>query len=257
MRTERNFGDALVTAMLALTVQSCMPPPPVHHFIPEAAEGVAAPAWTSLPPSEIFRITAGPASSSLPSSPPYPGEYDFTDCDSFLPAGISIAPGTKPTLFQYRLKADGSVHDASLLRSSGNTNLDKAALACADNAPRQEPMVAGVRAQILWVGGISWAYPPHGFFEPNPDGGPAGACRSWYPPDAVSRHQQGDTIVGFRIGKDGNPKDETVVQSSGSTFLDDAARHCVHTFKYFPSTEYGEPVELDKSARIEWRLAVF
>ena len=71
------------------------------------------------------------------------------------------------------------------------------------------------------------------------------------------RRQQGDTIIGYRIAKDGDPKDETVVQSSGSTFLDDAARSCVHAFRYYPAAEYGEPVELDKSARIEWRIADF
>jgi TonB family protein len=219
---------------------------------------VPSPAWMSLPPSEIVRITAGPVSSGPPPSLPYPGTYDFTDCDSFLPAGVSVAPGAKPTLFRYSLAPDGSVHDAALFRSSGNSILDKAALACADSTPRQEAMVAGARAQITWVGGISWAHPPHGFFEPNPDGrAAAGMCRNWYPPAAIMRHQRGDTIIGYRIGKDGNPKDETVVQSSGSTFLDAAARRCVHAFKYYPATEYGEPVELDKSARIEWRLATF
>jgi TonB family protein len=245
-------------AVLVLAVQSCTPPPPVHHFIPEAAEGAPSPVWMSLPPSEIVRITAGPASGSPLPSPPYPGAYDFTDCDSFLPAGVSVAPGTNPTLFRYNLAPDGSVHDASLFRSSGSPDLDNAALACVEKTPRPEAMVAGARAQIAWVGAISWAYPPHGFFEPNPDGGAAaGMCRNWYPPAAILRHRGGDTIIGYRIGKDGNPKDETVVQSSGSTFLDNAARGCVHAFKYYPATEYGEPVALDKSARIEWRLASF
>jgi len=208
-----------------------------------------------MPPSEIVRITAGPASHETPFAPPYAREYDFTDCNSFLPAGVSVAADTKPTLFRCRIDPDGSVHDVSLFRSSGDAILDKAALACAERTPHQEPISGGMRVQIHWVGAISWAHPPYGFFEPSPDGRTAaGSCKSRYPPGAIIHHQQGDTIVGYRIGPDGNSKDETVVQSSGSTFLDIAARACVHAFKYYPATEDGQTVELDKSARIEWRL---
>jgi TonB family protein len=253
MRTKHNLGNVTVAAALALSLASCNPPPPVHHFVPEVAAGAPSPVWTSLPPSEIVRIIAAPASRRPPPPPPFAGDYYFTDCDSFLPAGVSAKPGTKPTLFRYNLAPDGSVHDAALFRSSGDAALDRAALACAGHTHRQEALVAGAPAPIAWIGEISWAGSRHGFYEPNPDGGAAALCDTPYPSAALSPPEQGDAIIGFRIGKDGAAKDETVVKSSGHAALDAAARRCVHQFKYYPATAYGEPVQLDKSARIEYR----
>ncbi|HTT82529.1 MAG TPA: energy transducer TonB [Rhizomicrobium sp.] len=243
---------------LALATQCCVPPEPVHHFPPASADGAASPAWTSLPPSTIVRITAGSPTTAFSSwsraEPSNADEYDFTNCDSFLPAGVSVPPGTKPTLFQFQLDPDGTVHGAALYRSSGNETLDKLALACADSTHRPGAIIAGTRAQISWVGGIDWASARPGFFEPSPDGALAAMCELFYPPEAIRLHEQGDVIVGFRIGTDGNPKDETVVGSSGNISLDDAARRCVHSFRYFPASEFDQPIELDKSARIEFRI---
>jgi TonB family protein len=209
-----------------------------------------------LPPTAIVLITGGTSPASPP-SPPYADAYDFTDCDGYVPPGLSIASATKPTLFQYSLEQDGTVHGASLYRSSGNDGMDKAALVCANRSHTQEAMVAGTPARILWVGGILWAGPRHGLFEPSPDGAPAATCKPWYPPQAFRIHKQGDAIIGFRVGADGNPKDETVVRSGGSISLDDAARSCVHSFRYFPASENGQPAELDKTARIEFRILGF
>ena len=225
MRARFRFWYTALAAAVAFAVQSCVPPPPVHHFIAENVDGTSSTAWTQLPPSEIVRITAQPAPSRSPPAQPDAG-FDFTDCDTFLPAGVMVPPGTPPTLFSYRLDSDGSVHDASLIRSSGIAVLDKAALTCAEKTPRQEAMVAGKSAQISWTGEISWAYPRHGFVEPSPDGGSAGACGIPYPSGALSPPRQGDTIIGYRIGMEGKPHDETVIQSSGSPPLDRAARDC-------------------------------
>ena len=115
-------------------------------------------------------------------------------------------------------------------------------------------MVAGARLQIRWIGGILWSRPWHGFFDPNPDGALAATCSAAYPQDAIRLHQQGDAIVGFRIDAEGNTKDETIVRSSGNPLLDEASRRCVHAFRYFPAQQFELPVQLDKSARIEWRL---
>jgi TonB family protein len=262
MRTDEQKISLLaggIVGALTLALQSCVPPPPVHEPLPPHASGQSS-AWAALPPSEIVRITTGSSmqpgtASSL--SPTYADAYDYTDCDSFLSKGLSPAPGTGPTLFRYTLARDGTLRDASLFRSSGNEALDKAALECADNTHRQEAVVAGIPAQISWIGGVDWGNPRHGFFEPGPDGAPAATCKPYYSPRAIRFREQGDAIVGFRIGENGNPKDETVAQSSGSVSLDDAARRCVHAFRYFPAEENGYPVELDRTARIEFRILRF
>lgn len=250
----KHFGLA---AALAFALASCIPPPPVHEPPPPVSRGPSL-AWTALPPSAVLRITVGPVRHGIgppPPAPPNRDEFYSPDCDSFLPAGATVPPGSDPTLFEYRLAADGTVSGASLLRSSGNDMLDRAALACANRTHRQEAMVAG--APIRWTGGIFWSGAWHGFFDPGPDGMIAARCEISFPQDAIRHRQQGDVIVGFRIATDGTTKDETVIRSSGSALLDEASRRCVHTFRYFPARQIELPVELDKSARIEWRIVGF
>lgn len=249
-----NRGLVFLALLLAVAVAACVPPPPVHEIPPPVGTGIS-PAWGSLPPSAIVRIANEPSSpTALRPSPPNSDEYDSLNCDSFLPAAQSIPSGANPTLFKYTLATDGTVHDVLLERSSGNATLDKAALACANGAHRQEAIAAGTRMQIRWIGGILWSRPWHGFFDPKPDGSLAATCSITYPRDAIRLHQQGDAIVGFRIDDQGNTKDETIVRSSGSSVLDEASRRCVHAFRYFPARQVELPVQLDKSARIEWRL---
>jgi TonB family protein len=241
MRTERNFGNAIGTAVLALAILLGASPAP-------------SPSGTTWPaPSVTVKI--GTAADARKLLPPSSLQGAATNCDRFVSPGVIVAPDTRPTLFSYRLGADGSVHDATLIWSSGNGELDEAALACANAAHRQEEIVGGAAAEIVWTGAISWSPAGHTFFVPSPKRAAAATCRIDYPAESVGRSEQGDVIVGYRIGMDGAPKDETIVQSSGSHSLDDSALRCVSSFNYFPAYRNGRPVELDKSARIEWRLA--
>lgn len=191
---------------------------------------------------------------SPPTQPPNSIGKSASGCSWFLPAGLMVAQRTNPTLFWYHLAADGSVHDASLYQTSGNSDLDKAALACANTAHRQGAIVGGTPSEIDWIGGINWTSPGYFFIDPGPDRMLSEHCVLYYPPEAVRAHAQGNDVIGFRIGNDGNPKNETVVQSSGNRLLDESALRCIASFRYFPAYRNGHPVELDKSARIEWHL---
>ncbi len=226
---------------------------PVH------AETAAPSAWPQ--PTDTIVVTGMRVRSNNAPKPPSPAPdapaSPAPDCASTIPTGLTVGPDTGPTLFSYRLAIDGSVHDASLVRSSGVSALDQAALACANGAHRPQAFVAGAPAEITWTGGIRWASGRPVFFDPSPDGAFAAACNLYYPSHAVMRGQQGTAVIGFRIGMDGLPTDETVVASSGSASLDEGSEKCIDSFRYFPATRNGKPVKIDRSVRIDWRLESF
>jgi len=206
-------------------------------------------------PTDVMVVTAsrvgGPRGVQQP--PPRPSQ---SSCDKSLPTGRTISPDTKPTLFWYRLTPDGTIHDTSLYRSSGDSDLDKAALACADGEHIRPQLVTGTPAEIVWVGGINWPSAAHLFFVPAPDGTPAANCRLSYPSSAISRNQQGVADIGYRVGTDGIPKDATVVRSSDSSSLDAAALGCVQSFRFLPAYHNKQLVEIDRLARIAWQIVV-
>src|SRR5579864_9394744 len=114
-------------------------------------------------------------------------------CDQYLPSQFKMPPGATPTLFTFRLSADGTVHDAALFFSSGSGDLDEAALACAD-AERVTPFTHdGLPIEVNWVGAINWQAASHGYSPADPTG-KGGRCISmhYYPPIAVRLNQEGD-----------------------------------------------------------------
>lgn len=211
--------------------------------------------WVPPAPTEDMVVTASGGRPN-PAPPPefHPPPIGApTGCDKFLPSGLTIPQSSNGTLFSYRQSSDGQVHDATLLRSSGNNDLDKAALACANGSHLHLEIVGGIPAAISWVGGIDWARPGHPFFEPTPDGA-INLCRFYYPPDAIRRNQQGTVVVGFRIAADGSVNDGIIVQSSGSRALDRASQKCVESYRYFPAKRNEQPVEIDRASRVIWRI---
>jgi|SRR5579862_2058022 len=127
------------------------------------------------PPTDVLVVTA--STGGPPPTLPVPSQ---SSCDAHLPAGRAISRDANPTLFWYRLTPDGSLHDISLYRSSGDSDLDNAALACANDEHVRPQFVAGKPTEIVWVGGINWSNAAHVFFEPAPDGAHQ-VCRIPYP----------------------------------------------------------------------------
>ena len=225
-----------------------------NAFIAWPALALSSSGWIPPAPSESIVITASRVRAPRPPSPPpdLPTIIPLPACSGFLPPGLTVQP-SGATLFWYRLMPGGDVHDASLFRSSGNSDLDKAALACANSSHRPPEIVAGKPAEILWVGGVDWSIANPVFGEPTPNGKP-NQCRFFYPPRAIRLNQQGTTVVGFRIAADGTVKDEIVAQSSGSSSLDNAAIDCVKSYRYFPANQNEQPVEIDRATRFIWRI---
>ena len=206
------------------------------------------------PPTETIVVTAAPAASPMP----VPSSENASSgiCDGFLPPEPRGKQAGGTTLFWYHVTSGGEVRDVRLYRSSGNSTLDAAALACANGAYRRPAIISGTPADVVSIGAVDWAHTPSPDFEAGPDGHNHD-CRMWYPPVAVRNGQQGSVTVGFRIGTDGSTTDATIVDSSGSRALDSASLKCVAAFRYFPSYQNDQPVQADRSVRFVWRLIGF
>ena len=216
-------------------------------------------AATPMAPSQ----TGAPTQSATPNqpvpplriAPPNARSHYPTDCAAYLPPGVARPQTEGATLFSFRLTAQGEMRDIVLFQSSGNADLDNAALACAAAAIcHMEPVrVAGKPAEVTWVMGYFWRNRPPTFAMPSPSGQP-NLCNVFsYPLKAIRSRAGGTTILSYHIAIDGSEKDLAVTNSSGNADLDKASLDCVSTWRYFPVKQNGQPVQVDKITQVQWR----
>jgi len=147
----------------------------------------------------------------------------------------------------------GDVSNTVLTRSSGNGDLDEAALACASGSHLAPVLAAGKPIDVDLVGGVFWASKLHSFGYPSPSGEP-NSCSGFYPPLAIRLNQEGTTLVSVHVATDGSIQSPSVIQSSGYPALDQASLKCVGSYRYFPATQNGRPVAIDRTLSVAWRL---
>jgi protein TonB len=63
-----------------------------------------------------------------------------------------------------------------------------------------------------------------------------------YPIEAARRHEQGTVVIGLLVDESGSVVEARVVQSSGSQWLDRAARDQLAMWHFHPATQNGAPV---------------
>jgi TonB family protein len=202
---------------------------------------------------------AAPATAQLSPTRAAPDQHTYSypsSCDQFLPAGTTHPQTNRVTILSYRLPLTGEFEDISVFRSSGDSNLDQAAIQCAKAIHAPPFKVAGVPTEISWVTGYFWNIPPRrsAFLDVSPAGSGNICDAPIYPPIAVRKRQEGTVIVAYHVGADGSVKDIAVARSSGFPWLDGAAVTCAEFFHYFPATQNGKPIEVDKLLQFVWKL---
>ena len=149
--------------------------------------------------------------------------------------------------------------DVAVVRSSGDADLDRAAVACVSNsrantASRWFASIVGSHREIVrWtipvaVPGVP-PTPPYGQYLPIPH-----SCEGWYPPAEIKAKVEGKTTVGFQITVDGDVRDPVIRNSSGNANLDNAAIECVKSWHYLPARQDGKPVEALWETQIVWNV---
>jgi protein TonB len=78
-----------------------------------------------------------------------------------------------------------------------------------------------------------------------------------YPDRALEDREQGTTLDSFKIGTDGVPRAITVVVTSGSPDLDQAAVDCVKAWRYSPAKKGGLAIAVPWKAQVVWKAPPF
>lgn len=197
-----------------------------------------------------------PAGSQLTSPPmvakPKVSGPACTHPDAALRAGI-----VERTLLEFRIVADGQITDVAVLESSGNADLDQAAVRCFKNWRADASEATGfgdLRAHIFWnlPPGASPTEIPAGTFTVNRHQ----TCESFYP-DALKAKVGGAVKLEFTITEQGTVANPAVVESSGYPALDAAALACVPHWRYRPAMQSGAAVAVRWKAQIRFESTAF
>jgi len=206
----------------------------------------------SLKPALLIAFLAALPAWAQTSPPVVPGNVPRvvrSNCDAFAPQDAGYSRGAAPTLVSVRITAEGEMRNPTLFQSSGNSERDKAALACADGYHIGYLSVGGRPADVDWVLARNWAGGGSGFGPAIPAGAQNKACSSGYEPDQIPN---GATTVSYRIATDGTVRDATVAESSGVPVFDSAAVRCVTSWRFYPVTQNGRPVEAGQGLQVNW-----
>jgi TonB family protein len=172
---------------------------------------------------------------------------------SLLPADGSLASSGRAASLFFHIRPDGTVRDVAVSRSSGSDGLDQLAIKCVSQW-RYAPNGNSTR-DILWESTVAIS----------PDAGSAitavtdiaapkefgtrDACRK---PATISDTPSADTVVLADILPFGDVTNVRLLQSSGSSKLDDFALSCVPSLKFTRAIHHGLVVSVTIPVRIVW-----
>jgi periplasmic protein TonB len=178
--------------------------------------------------------------------------------------GHHICPGYPESTVQNRIQgktrvaftitAQGTVSGAAVEESSGNQQLDLAALMCVEGWLYKPATRDGQPVAAPWKIAIDWSIIPRGDMPAS--GTPAGngamsvpvwarggfSCEQWH--SLGSSKPEHPVVLTFFVEPDGSVKDVTVAQSSGHPDIDKDAVDCLSERHYIPAKQGGEPVEV-------------
>jgi len=174
-------------------------------------------------------------------------------CDAWRTGSVQNAYGT--TTLSVDVKTDGSTANPTLVRSSGNADLDRAALSCLKIARLKPVTEHGQAIEVTREYDVRWAVDDHSYLlltRPAGAGISPTSCREKPRPGYVPRHLV-PTIVSFQIGTDGAAHEAEITQSSGSGSLDQASVDCVlSAFRYVPAMQNGRAIQVDEQVQFSW-----
>ncbi len=174
---------------------------------------------------------------------------------SIFAAAGSLAGGSLATSLFYHIKADGSVRDVVVGRSSGNDDRDQLAVNCvsqwrytprANSASTEDILLE----KTVFIGaGAGPRIPSASDISVPTELGVRNACRK---PSSIGDMPSADTVVVADIMPDASVADVRLWQSSGSKSLDDFAVACVPKLVFTRALYRGVPARVTIPVRIVW-----
>jgi TonB family protein len=177
-------------------------------------------------------------------------------CNNLIPPAIAELQSNITTLLAVRVATDGTIHDASIYKSSGNADFDQAALTCSNGADVAPLVHDGAPVEANWIVSAHWQPGlPFMIYTASAGGPELQMCSIRdYPAEAVHQHLQGTSHITYVIGTDGTVQNTSVTNSSGFKILDDAAVQCVAQWHFYPVTQSGHAIDVENEAYISWNL---
>ncbi len=173
-------------------------------------------------------------------------------CAETYPEAAIKANAEGATVLEFTVTQQGTVANIKVAKTSGNADLDAAAVRCAGVWHYKPATQDGKPVDVGWNATVQWRLHPSAN-ETLPSPLPGHVCRN-YPHGAVWDEAQGSVRVRFRIAADGTVKDAVVDKSTGNSDLDQAALACVGAWQYKPATRDGVAVDWDWEANVNWYL---
>jgi TonB family protein len=174
-------------------------------------------------------------------------------CISDYPPAAIAARAEGTTTVGFTITESGKVADVRVVTSSGNEDLDNAAVTCADRWIYRPAQKDGKPVAVPWRATVRWAFAlgDATLFAPTPleqphdcsAFAPAGGA---IPPGAV-------TTLRFHVTAEGKVTDIILDASSGSLALDKAAMRCAAGWTFKPALIDGKPVEGNWRENIAWK----
>ncbi|MDE2182328.1 MAG: TonB family protein [Alphaproteobacteria bacterium] len=192
-------------------------------------------------------VTSRPGQFNPPPQPTDKVRY----CDSWYP--VSASGEGRQTVMSARITANGDLADVAVTGSSGNADLDAAAVTCAAHTYVRPAVWDGKPIEIVWTFEVLWHVGGHSFVTIKRPAGYPLTCSAYYPASAAEKREAGSTLVSFVVDTDGRVSRPEVMRSSGFEDLDQAASACVTAWRYLPATRDGKPAAFGWRAIVDWR----
>ena len=228
-----------------------------HRWVAMAAASLALLASTSIAIADAINIppprTVEPAATGQPHA-----------CANYYPQAALRMAVQGNTVLGFTVGVDGIPRDVSIATSSGNADLDEAAIACVKTWLYRPATRDGNPIAVPWKAQVAWSVqqaPAPATGTPiqtsathtTPIGRPH-TCDNGYPAAAIENMAQGTTTLQFTIGTDGLTHDISIYATSGNKDLDDAAVACASRWRYKPAVQDGKTVAVPWKANVAWRM---
>lgn len=184
-------------------------------------------------------------------------------CSQMYPDAARKVNAQGTTQLSFKIEADGSVKDPAVVDSSGNADLDWAAVSCVGGWRYKPAMVDGTPTEVPWQAKVQWISPSGTvqFLAVVP--GPttiaddiASLC-AHKRPDTIAlpaEGQPGITSVTYRVMPTGQITDVGVGRSSGDAALDHVLVQCVIDARHFDVSIFTFPPEgITGHIDVDWR----
>lgn len=199
----------------------------------------------------LLSVSAAGQTTTVPGA--VAAEPQFGSSCSYPEAALA-AKEKGTTVVAYTGTQSGRIENIKVLRSSGHSGLDQAAVACVGRwrfDPNDSADKFSLGDHQLY---IDW----------NPDSAKTGerpvgryigvphSCFTYYPPREMAAGIEGVTTLRFTITEKGTVRDVTVDVSSGNQNLDAAAIRCAQSWRYRPATHNDLLVAVPWKATVLW-----